>query len=282
MYHYTLVDRTLVQQRVEQFRHQLHRFLDGSLSDEEFRPLRLMNGLYIQRHAPMLRVAIPYGSFSSEQMRRLAFIAREYDRGYGHFTTRQNIQYNWIPLERSADVLASLAEDDLHAIQTSGNCIRNITCDPLAGVRDGEVDDPRPYCELIRQWATLHPEFSYLPRKFKIAVSAASAGQRGPALHDIGLRLLGDRTVYAASKSGWAAAWDARRLSASASIEFVPLNRLLPYLEGILRVYNLHGRRDNKYKARIKILVQQMGLEGLGRKSTKNSSTTRRRLCMRT
>mgnify|MGYP006271526003 CR=1 FL=1 len=260
MYRYTLVDKTLVRQRVEQFRHQLHRHLAGELDDEEFRPLRLMNGLYLQRHAPMLRVAIPYGSLSGAQLRALAAIARRYDRGFGHFTTRQNIQFNWIALEDTAEVLAELAEADMHAIQTSGNCIRNITCDPLAGVQADEIDDPRPYCELLRQWATLHPEFSYLPRKFKIAVSASDADRVALRFHDIGLRLCqrgGERGFEV-----WVGGGLGRTPIVGQRLrEWLPQAELLRCLDAILRVYNLYGRRDNKYRARIKILVQQMGLE---------------------
>ncbi|HXN10524.1 MAG TPA: nitrite/sulfite reductase, partial [Steroidobacteraceae bacterium] len=188
MYRYDVIDQTLVSERVAQFRDQTRRFLDGSLSEDEFRGLRLRNGLYIQRHAPMLRVSIPYGLLSSTQLRMLAHIARRYDRDYGHFTTRQNIQYNWPRLEQVPDILADLASVEMHAIQTSGNCIRNITSDPLAGVAPDEVADPRPYCELIRQWATLHPEFSYLPRKFKIAVTGSAGDRAAVEVHDIGVR----------------------------------------------------------------------------------------------
>lgn len=266
MYRYSLVDKTLVRQRVEQFRDQLDRYLDGSLDEEAFKPLRLMNGLYIQRHAPMLRVAIPYGTLSSDQLRTLAAIARRYDRGYGHFTTRQNIQYNWPALERCADILEVLAEADLHAIQTSGNCIRNITCDPWAGIHPQEVDDPRVYCELVRQWATLHPEFAFLPRKFKIAVTAEGRDRVALRFHDIGLKLVEGGAGRGPVFEIWVGGGLGRTPVVGQRLyDAVPVRDLLRYLDAILRVYNLHGRRDNKYKARIKILVQQMGIEAFRR-----------------
>ena len=258
MYQYSLVDKTLVNQRVEQYRHQLTRHLNGELDDETFRPLRLMNGLYIQRHAPMLRVSIPYGTLSTRQFRKLSEIARVYDKGFGHFTTRQNIQYNWPTLESTADILAALAEVDMHAIQTSGNCIRNITCDPFAGIHPDETEDPRIFCEIVRQWATLHPEFSYLPRKFKIAITSEGRDRVALKFHDIGLKML--RREGVVGFEVWVGGGLGRTPIVGKLISpFVQASLLLRYLDAVLRVYNLHGRRDNKYKARIKILVQQMG-----------------------
>jgi len=260
MYNYSIYDQQLVDQRVLQFRDQTRRFLAGQLSDEQFRPLRLMNGLYLQRHAPMLRVAIPYGELSARQLRALAAIAETYDRGYGHFTTRQNIQFNWVKLEQVPDILQDLAGVQMHAIQTSGSCVRNITCDHLAGIDASEVEDPRPWCELVRQWATMHPEFQYLPRKFKIAFTGSATDRAATMAHDIGLRLVANDAgetgfeVYVGGGLG--------RTPVAASIlnPFLPKPDLLAYLEAILRVYNLNGRRDNKYKARIKILVKAVGL----------------------
>ena len=261
MYRYDQIDRTLVNERVAQFRDQTRRFLAGELSEDEFRPLRLRNGLYIQRYAPMLRVSIPYGLLASKQLRMLAHIARHYDRDYGHFTTRQNIQYNWPALERVPDILADLASVEMHAIQTSGNCIRNITADHLAGVAPDEIADPRPYCEIIRQWATLHPEFSYLPRKFKIAVTASPADRAAVEIHDVGVRLRRD----ASGESGFEilAGGGLGRTPIVGKLirSFLPQADLLAYLEAILRVYNRHGRRDNIHKARIKILVRTLGAE---------------------
>ncbi len=261
MYDYDSHDRRLVNERVAQFRDQTRRYLAGELSEDEFRPLRLMNGLYIQRHAPMLRVSIPYGLLSSSQLRMLANIARRYDRGYGHFTTRQNIQFNWPALERVPDILADLAQVDMHAMQTSGNCIRNVTSDHLAGIAPDEIEDPRPYCELIRQWATLHPEFSYLPRKFKIAVSGARHDRAATRVHDIGLQLVrngqGELGVEVLVGGGLGRT----PIIGEVIRDFLPVKHLLSYLEAILRVYNLLGRRDNKYKSRIKILVRAMGTE---------------------
>jgi sulfite reductase (NADPH) hemoprotein beta-component len=265
VYRYDQIDRTLVNERVAQFRDQTRRYLAGELSEEEFRPLRLRNGLYIQRHAPMLRVSIPYGLLSSAQLRMLAHIARSYDRGYGHFTTRQNIQYNWPALERVPDILADLASVEMHAIQTSGNCIRNITADHLAGVAPDEIDDPRPICEIIRQWATLHPEFSYLPRKFKIAVTASPADRAAVEIHDVGVRLKRDAhgqpgfEILAGGGLGRTPILGKRIRS------FLPQADLLGYLEAILRVYNRHGRRDNIHKARIKILLRALGVEEFAR-----------------
>lgn len=261
MYRYDEYDQTLVDERVVQFRDQTDRYLAGELSEEAFRPLRLMNGVYIQTHAPMLRVAIPYGLLSAPQLRMLAQIADKYDKGYGHFSTRQNIQYNWPSLESVPDILADLATVQMHAIQTSGNCIRNTTCDPLAGVAVDEIVDPRPYCEIIRQWSTLHPEFAYLPRKFKIAFTGASEDRAAVAVHDIGFYVtknedgeVGFRVLVGGGQG--------RTPHIGVIIrEFLPEAELLAYTEAILRVYNRFGRRDNKYKARIKILVNALGSE---------------------
>jgi sulfite reductase (NADPH) hemoprotein beta-component len=262
MYKYNDIDQKIVNERVEQFRDQTQRFLAGTLSEDEFRALRLMNGLYIQRFAPMLRVAIPYGLLSSVQLRKLAHIARAYDRNYGHFTTRQNIQYNWPRLEDVPDILAHLASVEMHAIQTSGNCIRNVTSDHLAGVTPDEIEDPRPYCEIIRQWSTFHPEFIYLPRKFKIAVSGAEQNDRAAVkIHDIGIYIVKN----AAGETGFKilAGGGLGRTPYLAPVvrEFLPKRHLLSYLEAILRIYNQYGRRDNIYKARIKILVTAVGIE---------------------
>jgi sulfite reductase (NADPH) hemoprotein beta-component len=261
MYQYDTLDQALVDQRVEQFRDQTRRFLAGTLSDDDFKPLRLQNGLYIQRYAPMLRVAVPYGVLSSKQLHALADISATFDKGYGHFTTRQNIQFNRIALEQAPDVLAALAKVQMHAIQTSGNCIRNTTCDHFAGVAADEVADPRPYAELIRQWSTLHPEFAFLPRKFKIAITASAVDRAAIRVHDIGLRLTKDAqgepgfAVYIGGGLG--------RTPVVAPLirGFVPEHQLQAYLEAALRVYNLYGRRDNLYKARIKILVRELGAE---------------------
>ncbi len=266
MYRYDAVDKTLVNERVAQFRDQTRRFLAGELNDEEFRHLRLRNGLYIQRHAPMLRVAIPYGMLSSTQLRALGGIARRYDRGYGHFTTRQNIQYNWPKLEEVPDILAELAEVEMHAIQTSGNCIRNTTSDHLAGVAPDELEDPRPWCELIRQWSTFHPEFTYLPRKFKIAVTGAPQDRAASLVHDVGVHIVrGPRgelgfEILAGGGLG------RTPIIGQVVREFLPREHLLTYLEAILRVYNLEGRRDNLTKARIKILVRSLGAEEFRRR----------------
>jgi sulfite reductase (NADPH) hemoprotein beta-component len=259
MYRYDVIDQTLVNERVAQFRDQTRRFLEGQLSEDEFRGLRLRNGLYIQRHAPMLRVSIPYGLLSSVQLRMLAYIARHYDRDYGHFTTRQNIQYNWPRLEQVPDILADLASVEMHAIQTSGNCIRNITADPLAGVAPDEVADPRPYCELIRQWATLHPEFSYLPRKFKIAVTGSPGDRAAVEVHDIGVRLRTDATGQVRFDILAGGGLGRTPVIGKLIRSELPEHELLAYLEAILRVYNRHGRRDNLYKSRIKILVRALG-----------------------
>jgi sulfite reductase (NADPH) hemoprotein beta-component len=261
MYRYDVIDQTLVDERVVQFRDQTRRFLAGELTEEEFRPLRLRNGLYIQRFAPMLRVSVPYGLLSSRQLRKLAGIARRYDRGYGHFTTRQNIQYNWPQLEQVPEILAELASVQMHALQTSGNCIRNITCDHLAGVADDEIADPRPYCEIIRQWATLHPEFSYLPRKFKIALTASPADRAAVEVHDIGVRLRRDAQGAIGFEILAGGGLGRTPIIGQVMREFLPQPDLLAYLEAILRVYNRHGRRDNIHKARIKILVRSLGVQ---------------------
>jgi len=260
MYNYSIYDQQLVDQRVLQFRDQTRRFLAGQLSDEQFRPLRLMNGLYIQRHAPMLRVAIPYGELNARQLRALAAIAEAYDRGYGHFTTRQNIQFNWLKLEQVPDILEDLARVQMHAIQTSGSCIRNITCDHLAGIDPAEVEDPRPWCELVRQWATMHPEFQYLPRKFKIAFTGSATDRAATMAHDIGLRLVKNNQGETGFEVYVGGGLGRTPITASIINPFLPRYDLLAYLEAILRVYNLNGRRDNKYKARIKILLKAVGL----------------------
>ena len=261
MYRYDEFDHALVEQRVEQFRGQVARRLTGQLTEDEFRPLRLMNGLYLQLHAYMLRVAIPYGILSARQMRQLAYIARRYDKGFGHFTTRQNIQYNWPRLADVPDILADLAGVEMHAIQTSGNCIRNVTADHFAGVAADEIEDPRIFCELIRQWSTLHPEFSFLPRKFKIAVTGAPSDRAAVRVHDIGLRMVPND----AGETGFeviVGGGQGRTPVVGATIrEFLPKRHLLSYLEAILRVFNQLGRRDNKFKARIKILVKETGAE---------------------
>jgi sulfite reductase (NADPH) hemoprotein beta-component len=261
MYRYDAYDTQLVSERVAQFRDQVRRRLDGSLSEDEFRPLRLLNGLYLQLHAYMLRVAIPYGTLSSEQMRMLAHIARRYDKGYGHFTTRQNIQFNWTRLEDAPDILSDLAKVEMHAIQTSGNTIRNTTADPFAGVAAEEIEDPRIYCEIIRQWSTLHPEFSFLPRKFKIAVTGAREDRAAVRVHDIGLAIRRDDTGKVGFEVMVGGGQGRTPMIAKTIREFLPKDQLLSYLEAILRVYNLAGRRDNKYKARIKILVHELGTE---------------------
>ena len=260
MYRYDDIDRTFVLERVAQFREQTRRFLAGELSEEEFRPLRLRNGLYIQTHAPMLRVAIPYGLLGTQQLRMLAHIARRYDRGYGHFSTRQNIQYNWPQLAEVPDILADLATVEMHAMQTSGNCIRNVTSDHLAGVAADELEDPRPWCELIRQWSTLHPEFYYLPRKFKIAVTGAPADRAASAVHDVGLHLVrgpDGRVGFEVLAGGGLGRMPiiGKRIRG-----FLPPQELLAYLEAILRVYNRYGRRDNIHRARIKVLVKSLGV----------------------
>lgn len=261
MYRYDAIDQKIVDERVAQFRDQTSRYLAGEITDQEFLPLRLQNGLYVQRLAPMLRVSIPYGLLASRQIRMLAHICRKYDKGYAHITTRQNIQYNWPALENVPDILADLASVEMHAIQTSGNCIRNFTADQFAGVAPDETVDPRPWCEIMRQWATFHPEFAFLPRKFKIAVCGSAGDRAAILIHDIGLNLITDAkdqlgfTVYVGGGMG--------RTPVIGSLirEFIPWQHILTYLEAILRVYNLFGNRENKYKARIKILVKAMGAE---------------------
>ncbi|MEW6460798.1 MAG: nitrite/sulfite reductase [Pseudomonadota bacterium] len=261
MYQYDDYDRALVRERVAQFRDQIQRRLSGELSEEEFLPLRLQNGLYLQKHAYMLRVAIPYGTLSARQMRALAHIAREYDRGYGHFTTRQNIQFNWIELERVADILDWLAEHDMHAIQTSGNCVRNITTEAFAGVAADEYLDPRPLAEILRQWSTVNPEFLFLPRKFKIALCAAEEDRAAVQVHDIGLQLYRDEAEELRLRVLVGGGLGRTPIIAQMLREGLAWRDLLSYVEAILRVYNRHGRRDNKYKARIKILVKALGIE---------------------
>ncbi|ORU92238.1 MAG: sulfite reductase [Cycloclasticus sp. symbiont of Bathymodiolus heckerae] len=261
MYLYNEFDQTLVNERVEQFRDQTKRFLNGKLTEEQFRPLRLMNGLYIQTHAPMLRVNIPYGLLSSKQLRMFAHIAHKYDKDYGHFTTRQNIQFNWPKLEQVPDILSDLASVQMHAIQSSGNCIRNTTCDPLAGVCADEIVDPRPYCEIIRQWSTLHPEFSYLPRKFKIAVSGSPKDRAATEVHDIGLHVKKDTEGNIGFEVLVGGGLGRTPVIGQTIANFIAEADLLSYLEAILRTYNRFGRRDNKYKARIKILVRETGLD---------------------
>ena len=261
MYQYDELDHQVVQNRVLQFRHQMERYLNGDISEEAFLPLRLQNGLYVQKHAPMLRVAVPYGMLSSTQLRMMAKICKTYDRNYCHITTRQNIQFNWVELTDVPDILDELASAEMHAIQTSGNCIRNTTSDPLAGVVDDEVADPRPYCEIIRQWSTLHPEFAFLPRKFKIAVIGAQEDRASIRLHDIGLRVVRTESGELGFNV-WAGGGLGRTPMLGSLIrEFLPQTQLLGYLKAILRVYNRYGRRDNKYKARIKILVGSLGTE---------------------
>ncbi|MDC6167336.1 nitrite/sulfite reductase [Paucibacter sp. XJ19-41] len=259
MYAYTDFDRQFVRARAAQFRDQLERNLAGSLSDDEFRPLRLQNGWYVQRHAPMLRVAVPYGVLSAKQLRQLAHIARTHDRGYGHFTTRQNLQYNWIPLVQSADVMDLLADVDMHGIQTSGNCIRNITSDGMAGVAADEIVDPRPYAEVLRQWSTLHPEFAFLPRKFKIAISGALEDRAAIAWHDIGLQLKKNEAGEVGFQVLVGGGMGRTPIIGQVINEFLPWQQILVYIEAIVRVYNRYGRRDNMYKARIKILVKAEG-----------------------
>jgi len=259
MYRYDSIDQRLVEQRVAQFRDQTQRFLAGEISADDFKSLRLRNGLYIQKHAPMLRISVPYGLLQAKQVRMLARIAREYDRGYGHFTTRQNIQYNWPQLEQVPDILALLATVQMHAIQTSGNCIRNVTADHLAGVAPDELEDPRPWCEYIRQWATLHPEFSYLPRKFKIAVTGSPQDRAASRVHDIGLHLVRNASGEVGFEVIVGGGLGRAPMIGHMIREFLPKRDLLAYLEAILRVYNLEGRRDNIHKARIKILVKALG-----------------------
>ena len=265
MYRYDAIDHAIVEDRSAQFRNQVARRLSGELTEDQFKPLRLMNGLYLQLHAYMLRIAIPYGSLSSDQLRGLARIGRTYDKGYGHFTTRQNLQFNWIRLEQAPDIMDALAAIDMHAIQTSGNCIRNTTSDPYAGATAEEVDDPRVWCEAIRQWSTLHPEFSYLPRKFKIAVTAAPNDRTAAKVHDIGLVLRRARDGQLGFEVMVGGGMGRTPYLGTTIREHLPVNHLLSYLSAVLRVYNRHGRRDNIYKARIKILVAALGAEAFAR-----------------
>ncbi len=265
MYRYDEFDHTLVTERVHQFRDQVERRLSGELTEDQFKPLRLMNGLYLQLHAYMLRVAVPYGTLSSTQMRKLAYIARRYDKGYGHFTTRQNIQFNWPKLEETPDILAELAEVEMHAIQTSGNCIRNTTSDQFAGAAADEIEDPRVYCEIIRQWSTLHPEFTFLPRKFKIAVTGADHDRAAVRVHDIGLQMCRNEAGEVGFEVIVGGGLGRTPVIGQTIREFLPKQHLLSYLEAILRVYNQLGRRDNLYKARIKILVRSEGIENFKR-----------------
>ena len=261
MYAYNSVDQAVVDQRVAQFRDQTSRYLDGKIDEEVFKQLRLRNGLYIQRHAPMLRIAVPYGVMSSAQLRTIGRISREYDKGYAHVTTRQNFQLNWPALEVVPDILAELAQVQMHAMQTSGNCIRNVTSDPLAGVAPDEVEDPRVWCELIRQWSTLHPEFSFLPRKFKFALTGSELDRAATQVHDIGIQVLRNDEGSVGFKITVGGGLGRTPVIGKAIREFLPRNDLISYLEAILRVYNLHGRRDNLYKARIKILVNALGVD---------------------
>lgn len=261
MYQYNEDDKRFLQERVSQFRGQVQRWQSGELSNDEFKPLRLQNGLYVQRYAPMFRIAVPYGLLAARQLRRLARIARDYDKGYGHFTTRHNLQFNWIPIERVPDALGELAEVNLHAIQTSGNCIRNVTSDQLAGVAPDEILDPRPFAEIVRQWSTFHPEFAFLPRKFKIAISGAREDRALTWFHDVGLRLVEDaqgEPGFQVIVGGGLGRTPIRGQEVKA---FLPWAHLLTYLEAIVRTYNRYGRRDNAFKARIKILVQALGVE---------------------
>ena len=262
MYVYDDLDQRIINERVAQFKDQMDRYLDGKIPEEEFLPLRLQNGIYVQRYAPMLRIAVPYGMLNSKQLRKMAEIARDYDRGYAHFSTRQNLQYNWPKLEECPEILGKLATVQMHAVQTSGNCIRNTTTDEYAGVIAEELVDPRPYCEIIRQWSTFHPEFAFLPRKFKIAVNAVDGADRAATrMHDVGIQIIRNEAgelgyrVYAGGGLG------RTPILSSVVREFLPEEDLLTYLDAIIRVYNQFGRRDNKYKARIKILVKALGVE---------------------
>lgn len=266
MYIYDEYDHKMLEERIIQYRDQTQRYLDGKLSDEQFLPLRLQNGLYIQRLAPMIRVAVPYGLLSSTQLRKLASIARDYDKGYAHLSTRQNIQYNWPKLEQVPDLLAELAEVSMHAIQTSGNCIRNTTTDQFAGSAQNEIEDSRPWCEIIRQWSTFHPEFAYLPRKFKIAVCGTEIDQAATQVHDIGLYLLKNEQGEIGFKVLVGGGLGRTPVIGQVICEYLPWQHLLTYLDSIMRVYNMEGRRDNKYKARIKILVKELGIDAFREK----------------
>jgi len=279
MYLYTDFDQQLINQRVAQFRDQTERYLAGKLSEDEYRPLRLQNGLYVQRYAPMLRIAVPYGLMNSKQLRKIAEVSTEYDRGYAHVSTRQNIQLNWPALEDVPEILAELATVQMHAIQTSGNCIRNTTTDQYAGVVAGEIADPRPTCELIRQWSTFHPEFAFLPRKFKIAVSALEEKDRAAtAFHDIGVYIVRNEAGEIGYKIMAGGGLGRTPIIGSVIREFLPREDLISYLEAVLRVYNLHGRRDNKYKARIKILVKALTPEVFAQKVEAEFEHTRESL----
>ncbi len=260
-YRYDDYDRALVGERVEQFRDQVRRRLAGELTEEQFKPLRLTNGLYLQLHAYMLRIAIPYGTLSSRQLRQLAAIARKYDKGYGHFTTRQNLQLHWIKLEDAPDAIAMLAEVDMHSIQTSGNCVRNTTADHFAGAAIDEIEDPRVWCEIVRQWSTLHPEFSFLPRKFKIAITGSPNDRAAVRVHDIGLRLWKNEQGEVGFEVIVGGGLGRTPMIGKTIREFLPKDEMLAYLEAALRVYNRYGRRDNLFKARIKILVHEIGVE---------------------
>ena len=263
MYNYNQFDHDFVRNRVREFRAQVERRLDGSLTEDEFKPLRLMNGLYLQLHAYMLRVAIPYGTLNSRQMRQLAYLAETYDKGYGHFTTRQNIQYNWPKLKEVPDMLDALADVEMHAIQTSGNCVRNVTADHFAGAAADEVEDPRPTAELLRQWSMDHPEFQFLPRKFKIAITGAPNDRAVTKAHDIGIRMVRNEKQEPGYEIIIGGGLGRTPMIGKVVREFLPKADLLPYVESILQVYNLNGRRDNKYKARIKILVHETGIDTL-------------------
>ncbi|MBB3122372.1 nitrite/sulfite reductase [Pseudoduganella violacea] len=261
MYQYDQYDHLIVRERIAQYRDQVQRRLNDELSEAEFLPLRLQNGLYMQRHAYMLRIAVPYGLLSSKQMRMFAHIARKYDRGYGHFTTRQNIQFNWVELEQTPDILSDLASVEMHAIQTSGNCIRNVTSDEFAGVAADEIIDPRPYAEVLRQWSTFHPEFIALPRKFKVAINGAVEDRAAIAIHDIGLTVVRNAAGEIGFKVMVGGGMGRTPIIGSTIREFLPREHLLTYVEAVMRVYNQYGRRDNKYKARIKILLKAVGVE---------------------
>ena len=265
MYRYDNIDQRIIDERVAQFRGQIERNLAGTLTDDELRPLRLQNGLYIQRHGPMLRIAIPYGQLAAEQLRKLAEVSRRYDRSVGHFTTRQNLQLNWPKFEETPAILGELATVQMHAIQTSGNCIRNITTDPFAGVAPDEITDPRPYCEILRQWSTFHPEFAFLPRKFKIAVNAAAHDRAVIRAHDIGLELARDAAANVVVRVFVGGGLGRTPILGQVLHDALPRQHLLTYLEAVLRVYNRYGRRDNAYKARIKILVAALGIEEFAR-----------------
>src|ERR1700741_2089104 len=265
MYRYDAIDKEFVADRAAEFREQVNRRLAGEITEDQFKPIRLMNGLYLQLHAYMLRIAIPYGTLTSKKLRKLGYIARTYDKGYGHFTTRTNLQLHWIKLKDAPDILEPLAEVEMHAMQTSGNTIRNVTADPYAGATADELDDPRVWAETVRQWSTLHPEFSYLPRKFKIAVTAAAKDRTATKIYDIGLHLRRGRGGELGFEVIVGGGLGRAPHIGSTIREFLPTRHLLSYLEAILRVYNRHGRRDNIFKARIKILVATLGAEEFAR-----------------